>query len=75
MAVDPTSTLAAVIAVNNLGLGYLFVKRVIVTGSELDKAQKQVADLQAAMLDKVIPAVTEANTTMRMMAREPRRPE
>lgn len=73
--VDPTTTLAAVLAVNNLGIGYLFVKGAIVTGAELKKAQQQVADLQAAMLDKVIPAVTEANTTMRLMARDPRRSE
>jgi hypothetical protein len=46
-----------------------------VRGSELEAAQKQVADLQEAMLEKVIPAVTEANVTMRLIARDPRRSE
>lgn len=46
-----------------------------VRGSELDAAQKQVVALQEAMLEKVLPAVTESTVTMRMLARDPRRQE
>lgn len=80
--VDTTSALAAVLAVNNLGIGYLFLARKVVhvkellqAQAELDKAQKQLAALQAAYTDKVMPAITEANVTMRLMARDPRRQE
>lgn len=80
--VDTTSALAGLLAVNNVGVAYLFLARKIVhvkellqAQDELEKAQKQLADLQAAYVDKVMPAITEANVTMRLMAREPRRPE
>lgn len=46
-----------------------------VRGSELDKAQKDLAELQTAMFEKVLPAVTESTVTMRMLARDPRRSE
>lgn len=46
-----------------------------VRGSELDRAQKDLAELQTAMLEKVLPVITESTVTMRMLARDPRRPE
>jgi len=65
---DLLSLLPGLGATGLLALGVTaFWKGWIVRGSEYQSLKKERDDLQAAVLEKVIPAITEANLTMRLL--------